>query len=263
MSESEKPSAYFIPLGGERYQATQAVSGAWDETEQHISSPLGLMVHTVEKAAASRRDDPLQLCRLSFDILGTVPVGEVHVDVEVLRPGRTIELVEARMSHRGRTIVILRAWALAEFATEAIQGSSLPGIPRRDDVPPWDATSVWPGGFIASLTSNRDHHEPGRARGWTSSSLRLVDGEEVSSFAKFCALLDVANGVAVRADPAEVAFPNVDLTASFFRIPQGEQVGYDTHVSFGPTGLGLTHSILHDAVGPVGSLTQQLTVRMS
>lgn len=128
MSESEKPSAYFIPLGGERYQATQAVSGAWDETEQHISSPLGLMVHTVEKAAASRRDDPLQLCRLSFDILGTVPVGEVHVDVEVLRPGRTIELVEARMSHRGRTIVILRAWALAEFATEAIKARPFPAF---------------------------------------------------------------------------------------------------------------------------------------
>lgn len=262
MNSLGEPRAYFLPRGDRRYEATEAVSGAWNEAEQHISAPLGLMVHTVEKEAASRREDPLQICRLSFDILGTVPVGTVDIDVQVLRPGRTVELVEARMRHQDKTIVILRAWALAEFSTESVQGSALPGIPRQEETPAWDATSVWPGGFIASITGHRDYHEPGRARGWTSSSLPLVQDEPVSSFAKFCALLDVANGVAVRTAPEEVAFPNVDLTASFFRIPEGERVGYDTHVSFGPTGLGLTHSILHDAHGPVGSLTQQLTVRM-
>ncbi|NLS11133.1 thioesterase family protein [Nesterenkonia sp. MY13] len=259
--ETETPLAYFIPLGGGRYRATEAVSGAWNEAEQHISSPLGLMVHAVEQEAAARRPDPLQLCRLSFDIFGTVPVGEVQIEIEVIRPGRTIELVEARMSYGEKTIVVLRAWGLAEFDTRSVEGSSLPGIPSPEQMPAWDASTIWPGGFIASTSGNRDYQEPGRSRAWIRSPLPLLQGEEASSFAKFCALLDTANGIAVRQKPEEVAFPNVDLTVSFFRLPEGEEVGFDTHVSFGPTGLGLTHTIVHDIHGPVGALTQQLTVR--
>jgi hypothetical protein len=32
-------------------------------------------------------------------------------------------------------------------------------------------------------------------------------------------------------------------------------------VSFGPTGQGLTSSVLHDAEGPFGTMAQVLTVR--
>jgi hypothetical protein len=38
-------------------------------------------------------------------------------------------------------------------------------------------------------------------------------------------------------------------------------VGFDTSVSFGATGLGLTSSVIHDQDGPVGTLAQTLTVR--
>lgn len=65
----------------------------------------------------------------------------------------------------------------------------------------------------------------------------------------------------VRADPRTVAFPNVDLTAHFFTAPAGGWVGFDTTVSFGPDGLGVTNSVLHDERGPVGTLAQLLTVR--
>ncbi|MFN7242916.1 MAG: thioesterase family protein, partial [Dietzia cercidiphylli] len=55
--------------------------------------------------------------------------------------------------------------------------------------------------------------------------------------------------------------PNIDLTAHLFREPRGEWVGFDTRVSFGPGGLGLTSSTLHDESGPIGTLAQTLTVR--
>ena len=38
-------------------------------------------------------------------------------------------------------------------------------------------------------------------------------------------------------------------------------LGFDTTVSFGPDGLGLTRSVLHDAWGPFGTMSQILTVR--
>jgi hypothetical protein len=67
--------------------------------------------------------------------------------------------------------------------------------------------------------------------------------------------------MSVRADPAAVLFPNVDLTAHLFDQPRGEWLGLDTTVSFGPTGVGLTTSVVHDEHGPLGTSSQSLTVR--
>ncbi|KQX64528.1 thioesterase family protein [Angustibacter sp. Root456] len=252
--------AYFERLDGDRFLATEHVGGAWELSEQHIAPALGLLVHCVELDRDRRRDDDLQLVRVSHDILGTVPVAEVAVQVRVTRPGRTIELVEAVLSHAGRAVVVTRAWLLQRHDTAALAGTPLPSIPAPHELPAWDAGAVWPGGFIRSAEVRRAQDEPGRARFWARTDVPLVD-EPVSDLARLCGLLDIANGMTVRVDPRDVAFPNVDLTAHLFRAPQGEWLGCDTSVSFGPTGLGLTTSVLHDVSGPFGTLNQALTVR--
>jgi hypothetical protein len=251
---------YFQRLDERRFRATEEVGGAWDTTHQHIAPALGLLVHAVEQDRDARRDDRLRVGRLSYDILGTVPVDAVEVAVRVLRPGRTIELVEAALRHGDRDVVLLRAWLMSTRDTERVAGSSLPRLKPPADYPRWDPTSLWPGGFIASAEVRRDQEEPGRARFWVRSTTTLLD-EPVSDLARFTGLLDIANGMTVRVDPREVAFPNVDLTAHFFVEPRGEWVGFDTSVSFGTSGLGLTSSVLHDHDGPVGTLAQVLTVR--
>jgi hypothetical protein len=91
----------------------------------------------------------------------------------------------------------------------------------------------------------------------------LVADEPVSSIARAAGLLDIANGMTVRADPRELAFPNVDLTAHLFREPSGDWLGFDTTVSFGPAGIGVTSSVLHDLDGPIGTMSQSLTIRPS
>jgi hypothetical protein len=120
---------------------------------------------------------------------------------------------------------------------------------------------VWPGGFIASAEVRRLQLEPGRAAFWVRTQQPLLAGEEVSCLAGTAGLLDISNGMTVRADPRRIAFPNIDLTAHFFTEPRGEWVGFDTAVSFGPGGLGLTSSVIHDVHGPVGTSAQMLTVR--
>jgi hypothetical protein len=179
----------------------------------------------------------------------------------VLRPGRTIELVEATLSHGGRDIVRLRAWLLQPRNTADLAATALPAIPSPEDTPPWDATTVWPGGFIASVEVRREQLAPGRAFFWVRSTVPLLDNEAVGPVANAARLFDIANGMTVRADPAQVAFPNIDLTAHLFTEPRGEWVGFDTTVTFGPTGLGLTSSVLHDVSGPIGTMAQALTVR--
>ena len=252
---------YFERLDDRRFRATEEVSGAWDVRHQHIAPALGLMLHCVERDRDGRRTDGLRVGRLSCDILGTVPVDEVEIDVRVLRPGRTIELVEALLSHAGRGVVVLRAWLLQAGDTGELAGTPLPPLRPPAELGPWDPTTVWPGGFIASVEVRREQEEPGRARFWVRSRTTLLDGEPVSDLARFAALLDIANGMTVRVAPTEVAFPNIDLTAHLFEQPQGEWVGFDTSVSFGAHGLGLTSSVLHDERGPVGAMAQSLTLR--
>lgn len=253
--------AYWRRTDEHTFMPTEHVGGAWDLRTQHIAPALGVLAHEVERDRDRRGAGDLVVSRLSYDILGTVPVEPIDVAVRVLRPGRTIELVEATASHGGRTIVLLRAWLVAANDTAALAGSDLPDVPGPDEVPAWDMTSLWPGGFIGSVEVRRKDFGPGRGVAWVRTPEPLVEGEQVSRFAAAAGLLDIANGLAVRADPQQVAFPNLDLTAHFLRSPGEGWLGFDTTVSFGPGGLGVTSTVLHDERGPVGTIAQTLTVR--
>ena len=255
--------AYFERLGAHSFRATEHTGGAWDLETQHIAPALGLLAHAVEQDRDVRRGPGLVLSRLSYDILGTVPVAEVDVEVAVLRPGRTIELVEATLSNAGRVAVRLRAWLMEPRDTAQLAGTGHTRIPGPDQTDPWDPTTVWPGGFIRSVEVRRAQRAPGRAHFWVRTAVPLVPDEQVSRLAAAVGLLDIANGMTVRAAPTEVAFPNVDLTAHLFGQPEGEWLGFDTSVSFGADGLGLTASVLHDTRGPLGTSSQLLTVRPS
>lgn len=253
--------AYFTRLGPSTFRPTGHVSGAWDESTQHIGPALGLLAHAVEYDCAQRRDDPMVISRLSYELLGVVPMDTMEVEVEVIRPGRTIELVEATYSHGDRTGTRLRAWLQQPRDTAEIAGDGFDPMPPPADMEPWDPTTVWPGGFLASAQARRHSAGPGRARYWVHTDVPLLGGEEVSPLARTAGLIDIANGMAIRADPKDVQYPNIDLTAHLVRQPTGEWVGFDTRVTFGPGGLGLTASVLHDEAGPLGTVSQSLTVR--
>lgn len=253
--------AYFERQDERRFAATEHVSGAWDVAEQHVGPALGLLVHLVETDRDARGRSSLAVGRLSFDILGTMPVGPITASVEVVRPGRTIELVEATLASSGRDTVRLRAWLLQSCDSSGVAGTAHPRLPAPAELPAWDPTSVWPGGFIASARVRRGELEPGRARYWVRTDVPLLADEPVSRLATAAGLVDIANGMTVRVSPRALAFPNVDLTAHLFGEPRGDWLGFDTTVSFGSGGLGVTSSVLHDEDGPFGVLAQALTLR--
>ncbi|MCW1959973.1 MAG: thioesterase family protein [Mycobacterium sp.] len=254
--------SYFRRVGAGAYRATEHAGGAWNAAEQHIAPSFGLLAHAIEADRDARGNGHLVIGRISFDILGTVPVDvEVDVDVTVIRPGRTIELVEANLTYRGRGVVLARAWLMKRYDTESLRGSGFTPIAPPADMQAWNPSEIWPGGFIASAEVRRVEIEPGRSAFWVRTAVPLLDGEPVSATARALGLIDITNGMAVRVDPREVAFPNLDLTAHFFAEPNGEWIGFDTTVSIGPSGIGLTYSIIHDQTGPIGAVSQILTVR--
>lgn len=251
---------YFERVSATAFRPTEHVSGGWNTAEQHIAPPMGLLAHVIEQDRDARRDDDLRVARLSYDILGTLPMDTVDVDVRVVRAGRTIELVEATMSHGGRAGLVLRAWLLDRRDTRAVAGSELTPVPPAAQMPEFDPSTVWPGGYIASTRTRRLQERPGRATFWVRTDVPVVD-EPSGPIARAARLFDIANGMTARFSPADVAFPNVDLTAHLFRDPVGDALGFDTRVSTGPDGTGLTHSVIHDEEGQVGTVDQTQTVR--
>src|SRR5690606_30458827 len=226
--------------------------------EQHIAPVLGLLAHVVEQDHAARRPDlPLVLSRASYGILGVIPMDAFEIATRVVRAGRTIELVEATLSHGGRAAVTLRAWMLQPHDTAAIAGIPLPAMPDRSSLPERSPDDVWPGGAIRSIDARREVVGIGRSRCWIRPQHPLLEGEPVSSRARMLGMADFANGIATRVAPEEALYPNVDLTASIFREPAGDWFGLDASVSFGADGIGLTESVLSDESGPLGTSSQR------
>lgn len=254
------PTAYFRQLSGTRFEATEATAGAWNPAEQHIAPVIGLLAHLIEQDHA-QRGGALRLGSLSCDILGVLPLGEFDVEVSVIRPGRTIELVEAVLTSNGRTGVRARAWLLQTSDTTALAGTSFPDMPQLDSTPEYPFGTTWNGECVNTIEARRDFLGTGRARSWIRTDTSLIEGTEVSEQARLIGMLDFANGLVPRVDPLEIGFPNIDLNVSFFRAPSGDWLGLDSTVSFGPDAVGLTESVVHDASGPVGTLSQTLTIR--
>ncbi|GAA1315706.1 thioesterase family protein [Leucobacter albus] len=252
--------AYFRQLSPTRFEATEFTSGAWNTSEQHIAPAIGLLAHLIEADHRSRGGQ-LRLASLSCDILGVLAIGEFDVEVSVVRPGRTIELVEAVLTSGGRTGVRARAWMLQTADTEGVAGSGFAAMPALASTPPFPFGETWEGQCVKTLEVRREQLGAGRGRSWVRTDTELLAGATVSEHARFVGMLDFANGLVPRANPAEIAFPNVDLNVSFFRAPAGDWLGLDTTVSFGPDAVGLTESVVHDEHGPVGTLSQTLTIR--
>jgi len=257
------PSSYFVPSGPGRFRATAATGGGWNPDEQHVSPLNGLLVAEIERFVAGRGEpDGLAIARISFDILGPVAIDEVTVDVDVTRPGRAIELVEARAAWNGRPVLRASAWRVARTDATAVAGGDPDPMPGPDGLDAAPLSDVWPGGYIASLECRvPEPTRPGRGRMWVRTPLDLVAGRETSPLAGYVGLVDTANGVAPLQSPRAWAYPNVDLTIHLFRAPVGRWVGLDTTVSWGPDGQGLTAAVLHDERGPVGRSAQILLVR--
>ena len=253
------PDAYYVRRDASRFISTLHAQGAWQPGEQHLAPASGLVLAEVERRLPS---DKL-VSRAAFDVLGVIESGEFTIDVHMLRPGRSIELIEASMRHGERTSIRARIWRLAATDTASVQGNEWTPLPPPDAMPAFAMSSLWNGGYVKSLEARRAvDARPGRARSWIRSHLPLVDAQPDPPTAGFVKLIDTANGLAVREDPGSVFYANVDLTVHFIRQPMSGWVGLDTRVNFGPTGLGETFSVLSDAHGPVGTAAQSLTVRL-
>ena len=252
---------YYEALGDGRFRSTIHAQGAWNAHEQHMAPVTGILTRELERHQP--RPD-LRMARLNCDILGLIPAGQFRIETKVLRPGRTIELLQAEMIAEDRVAVRGTAWRLQRGDSAAVAAIEDQPMSRVEDTAPWDGMNHWPGGYIESLQMRVvDGHRPGRGQVWIRSPYDMVEGEMTTDMVRLMGLVDTANGIAFRVPPGagSYMFPNVDLSVHLHREPVGEWLGLDTSVTFGTDGIGLTSTVLNDVKGPFGRAAQILTVR--
>jgi hypothetical protein len=253
--------AFYEPLGDGRYRATGHTAGPWSADSQHMGPPAALLARELERCAP--RED-VMLSRLVFEVLGPVPLGELTVSSRVERAGRSVELLSAELQAAGRAVVRAHAWRIAQSDT----GEVAAGAPAPLDPP--EAAGLmpipagWGRGYLDAVewrSLDGGMTGSGHATVWGRALVDLVAGEAGSALQRLCAVADSANGVSSRLEIDRWLFINTDLTLHLYRRPAGEWFALDAVTVIGPTGVGATDSVLHDAAGPVGRGAQSLLVR--
>ncbi|PAT62912.1 thioesterase family protein [Psychrobacter sp. JB193] len=246
------------------YQPTKHAQGAWNEHEQHMAPATGVLTAELNGYAPQ---DNMRIARISLDILGLIPLDDFTITTRCIRPGKTIELIEAVMSSRGRDAIIARAWRLMTQDTSEIAGiEDQQSAHKPEDLSAWDGMKGWPGGFIESVRLVTDtQRRPGRGMIWITNDVEMVEGIPTDDLVHLLGMVDTANGVVPRVglglSKLEWMFPNTDLQIHMHRKPQGRWLGIDAVQQYGDDGIGLTSAILHDTQGPFGRSEQILTIR--
>ena len=247
------------------YQPTKHAQGAWNEHEQHMAPATGLLTAELNGYAPQEN---MRIARISLDILGLIPLDDFTITTRCIRPGKTIELIEAVMSSRGRDAIIARAWRLMTQDTSEIAGiEDQKAVHKPEELPIWEDMKGWPGGFIESvrLVADDTQRRPGRGMVWITNDVEMIEGKPTDDLVHLLGMVDTANGVVPRLglglSELEWMFPNTDLQIHMHRAPQGRWLGIEAVQQYGDDGIGLTSAVLHDVHGPFGRSEQILTIR--
>ena len=108
---------------------TEHTTGPWDPRAQHGGPPSALLGRAIERC--NPRDD-MVIARFTCEILGAIPVGELELRSRVIRPGRSVELVEAAAHAGGRDVASAPAWRVRRAESPSVR----PGSRRRPSCRP-------------------------------------------------------------------------------------------------------------------------------
>jgi hypothetical protein len=251
-------NAYFEPLGDGRFRATEHTSGPWDPGAQHAGPPSALLARALEALAP---DPERMLARVTLEILGPVPVAEVAVQAAVVRPGRSVEMLEAELRAGGRAAMRARAWTMLRAAADDVHNSSA-APPRPDAESPGPTT--WPySGYLHSVEwrfARGGWDDSGPATAWTRLRVGIVPDEEPSPLQRVLAVADSGSGISWELPFTDWLFINPELTVHVQREAQGEWISLGAETTIARGGTGLARSVLCDERGPVAYGAQSLLV---
>jgi hypothetical protein len=250
--------SFFLPLGDGRWRATVHTTGPWDERFQHGGPPSALLGRAVENVAARPE---VMVARMTVEILGPIPVGDLDLRAEVVRPGRSVELVEAVLTADGRDVGRASAWRVRRSEANTIASRHAPPPPLPAEAV--DMEHDWVDGYLSAIEWRfaRGHFtQRGPAAAWSRLRVPLVPDEPPSPLQRVLDVADSGNGISSELNMRTWHFINPELTVHLHREPTGEWICLDAITTVSNEGVGLATSVISDLDGPVGVGAQTLLV---
>jgi hypothetical protein len=251
---------FYQQLDESTFASSPWTAGPWGPDKQHAGPPSALLARAIERF---ERRDGHRLGRVSVDVLGSVPVAPLHIEVTRLRPGRRLELIEATAAADGRTVLVARAWRLM------CTPDDFPSVPEPSarephelpDAEPIRRVGVHKDGYLSAVDFRYERgsfDESGPALAWGRQRVPLLDGETPTPWQRVLVLADSGSGISLALDPLQHPAINCDLTVTLHRDPQTEWVGLDAATTITAGSGAMTTTTLLDRAGPIGIATQTL-----
>ncbi len=254
--------AIYLPERPDRFAPTELSRGPWDPNAQHGGAPAALIARAIERVESAV---PMDVVRITYEFLRPVPLTPLDLRTRVLRDGKRVQLVEARL-HAGESEVA-RATAL-RIRSDAVPAPDADPDPPAHGGPAAGTLLEPPGERAPSFAWHAmeirfvcgSFWEVGPAFAWFRLRHPLVAGEQPSPLQRLTAAADFGNGIATAVSWATHVFINPDLTLYVERLPRGEWVGLDAITRVGDAGMGVSDSALYDEQDRVGRAQQGLFI---
>lgn len=229
---------------------------------QHGGAPASLIAWAVERMPMR---EPMQVVRMTLDLLRPVPVAPLEIKIDVQREGRKIQVCNVTLSAEG--VICVRATVLkvrqAEMALpEHIidEQVTLPGPDQGSESRiRFSAHEQFAAGVTLRSVSG-SFGELGPAALWFRAHRQIIEGEAITPLMRAAMTGDFCNGISSVLDFEEWTFINADLTISLARMPVGEWILLDAQTWLGDHGAGLAFAKLGDERGYFGRAIQSLVV---
>jgi hypothetical protein len=248
-------------VDGDRVVTSPNAAGPWDSRMQHGSAPAALVVWAAE---AMLTPVPMQIARVTIDLMRPVPLAPLTIQTEVLRQGRKIQLCAVKLLAEdvvvvGATVLKIKTQALALPPEVAEPSVELPGPDQAREEKVNFSSSPFVTG-ISLRAARGAFGVPGPGAIWYRVDRPLVEGAKVSPAMRAVVAADFCNGTSAALDFRDWTFINADLTVSFARPPVGEWILLDAESWVGPDGAGLATARLADQRGYFGRAIQSLVI---
>lgn len=248
-------------VDGNSVESSPDAAGPWDRRMQHGSAPASLVTWAAERIPTPV---PMNIARVTIDLMRPVPVAPLTIATEVLREGRKIQLCEVKLLADGVQVVgatVLKIKAAAQPLPDDI--AELPvTLPSPEDSLVEDSHAA-KSPFVRSVSmraASGRFAQPGPGAIWFRVDHPLIEGEAISQAMRAVVAADFSNGTASSLDFRAWTYINADLTISFARQPVGEWILLDGESWIGPDGAGLAMSRLADRQGYFGRAVQSLVI---